>query len=541
MGDSSVLFLIIGLAVGGGAAVMVLRARAGGLEKSVADTTARVTALEEELKATRADAATARTDAATAAVRAEGAERRQQELATELVQLTSQVQNRDQTISQLKVTEAEVRQRWEESERQRFNELQAKQSECDRLIAAEKDRYEALEAAKERAHEESLRAKQVAIDELKNYIQKADETLKATFGDASTRALQKATENFLDLAKKQFDDREKQSEQTAELRKKELERLLDPIQKELDELETLNREIEKSRAESEGSMKQQIERLHQTSESLANALKKPGVRGAWGEAQLKQILESAGMVEGQNYRVQDSTDDQGEVLRTDVVIMLPKGREIVIDSKAPLDQYWLAMGALTEDERTARALDHAKAVRGHVRALKQKEYWKRYAGSPDYVILFLPHEGAYQLACEHDKALLTDAQSQKIVLANPMTLMNLVHLATYVMQEERLQENAEQIRAVGSQLIQRLGKVMEFMDKHGQHLRKAVESYNQSIASLDSRLVPAARQMQGLGVSRDTPLPEMKSVDNTPRQIAMRDFTEPSAPTLSLPLEGLED
>ena len=341
------------------------------------------------------------------------------------------------------------------------------------------------------------------------------------FAKASAQALNEATSRFLTLAKGQFDGRASEEQEA-------LRRMLEPMHKELDALERLTHEAGKENAARLGELKGQIENVSRASEALANALKRPQVRGSWGEGQLVAILESSGLVAGKSFLVQDQTDRDGKLLRTDVVIILPRGRRIVIDSKAPLDAYLGAVEAETEAEKARLCGEHARAVRGHVRDLSRKEYWSRYDGSPEYVILFLPYEAAYQIACEGDKALLDDAQKQRIILANPMTLMNLVHLATYVLNEERLQQNAEEVRLHARALCDRLGKAVELMGRHGRHLRLAAESYNELVGSVGSRLLPSANRIRDLGAGAENVLEALEPVDTAIRPLV--------APEGALPL-----
>lgn len=360
---------------------------------------------------------------------------------------------------------------------------------------------EESQAVLRESHARELSVRDAQIADLKAYIATCDEALRKAFQDASAAALNEAIKGFTEQAQTRFRDEQARAAERSELEKREIARMLEPMQKELSELEELNKRMEESRAKAEGALDEKLQRIQQTSESLASALKKPGVRGLWGEGQLKKILDSAGMTEGVHYRVQDHTEEDGDALRTDFIIMLPKGREVVIDSKAPLTHYWDAMNATTEDERARSAEAHARSVRGHFRALKSKDYWRRYPGSPDCVFLFIPYEGAYQLACEHDKELLTDCHAAKVVLANPMTLMSLVHVAAYALQEDRLKGDMEKVRDAGMSLCQRLGHVLGLLAKHRRHLVSAVDSYNEIVGSVDRRLAPAAREMQRLGIS----------------------------------------
>ena len=366
--------------------------------------------------------------------------------------------------------------------------------------------------------EEGVRARDASLDALRREMDERTASMDRAFAQASEKALNEATARFLAMAKGQFDGRA--AEEQAAIRA-----LLDPMHKELDALERLTHEAGRDNASRLGELKGQIESVSRASESLANALKKPAVRGSWGEGQLVAILEGSGLVAGKSFVVQDQTDREGKLLRTDVVIALPRGRRIVIDSKAPLDGYLAAVEATTDEERLRRCQDHARAVRGHVRDLQKKEYWSRYEGSPEYVILFLPYEAAYQIACEHDKALMDDAQRSRIILANPMTLMNLVHLATYVLNEERLQENAEQVRAHAKALCDRLGRAVDLIGRHGRHLRLAAESYNELVGSVGSRLLPSANRMRDLGAGGERPIEPPETMDTMIRPLVVPELS----------------
>ncbi len=371
------------------------------------------------------------------------------------------------------------------------------------------------ESLKLELREAQVRAEAQAreVAKMDAYIEACDDALDRAFGEATARALK-------DLG----DQAQLQAERRARGEKEAIEGLLGPMKAELAGLEKLTREVEEARVKAEGALDERLRRIQETSDNLAGALKKPQVRGAWGESQLVQILESSGMTEGTHYLLQDHTDEEGEALRTDVVILLPRGRRIVVDSKAPLDHYWAAMNAGSDEERGHRAKAHVGSVRAHLRTLKSKDYWKRYPGSPDYVILFLPYEGAYQLACEHDKGLLNDCRAQKVILANPMTLMNLVHVAAFALQEERLHENTEEIRAHGQRLCDRLRTMLEHVEAHGAHLRLAIGSYNDVVGSATKNLIPAARRMKDLGAGADRPLPELKERDDEVRHLVVPAF-----------------
>ncbi len=435
---------------------------------------------------------------------------RQAELRSEADALRSELEQARENAKTLEIQAANDRSRAERAEELRVKEVA-------RIEEAANQRIE-----EERQHSSHLRKiQQEQYDRLAEFIEQADEKLGKSFDSVSTKALQLATKELLDLAQKSFGERDEQASQQFAKRKEEFEKLMEPLQKEIAELEELNRSIEEKRAESFGSITQAIANLNKNSESLTNALKKPSIRGSWGEGQLKTILESAGMTEGTHFVVQDTTEEDGKALRTDVVINLPKDRKIIIDSKAPLDKYLAAMDASNEDERKKLCEEHARCVRAHVKDLQKKAYWNRYDGSPPYIILFLPYEAAYQIACDHDKSLLNDAHNAGIILANPMTLMNLVHLASYVMNEERIKHGAEEVRRHGQELCLRLGKVLELIAKHGAHVRLAASSYNDIVGSVDGRLLPSANRMKELGGGAEKVMKPIERIDLPVRQLAL--------------------
>ncbi len=399
------------------------------------------------------------------------------------------------------------------------------------LLARARFEAERLKAATEAARAEAaVVSRDLTIQALRTEIDESRTAMNKAFGEASEKALNEATGRFLELARGQFEGEQTRAKERAQGEQGALKELLTPLHRELEALEKLTHETGKQSAERMGELRGQIESISRSSESLVNALKKPQVRGSWGEGQLIAILESSGWTRGQNFEVQDSTEADGKTLRTDVVVTLPRGRQIIIDCKAPLDSYLAATEAATEEERTRKCIDHARAVRGHVRALSSKDYTSRYPGSPPYVILFLPYEAAYQIACEQDKTLLDDAHRARIILANPMTLMNLIHLATYVLNEERLQQNAEEVRAHAKELCDRLGKAVEIVARHGRHLRIAADSYNDLVGSVSGRLLPSANRMRELGAGSANSVVVPQSLD-----VAIRHLVVPEEPSVALP------
>ena len=264
-----------------------------------------------------------------------------------------------------------------------------------------------------------------------------------------------------------------------------------------------------------------MKRLSDGTGQLANALRKPATIGGWGEDMLTRILENAGFIEGVHYDVQHSTDDGEGRLRADVVVHLPQGRDFVIDCKAPLDAFSEGMNAPDEEVRRERFGQHARLVRDHVKQLSSKAYWERYP-SADCVIMFLPTDGAFLAAVEADPSLVGDAHKSKVYIANPSTVMSMVHVTGYVLRQERLHETAQEVQAAATELYRRLGKFTKDMSN------MAVGNFNTAVGALDSRVLPQARKMNELGGGGD-PVADIALVESAPRPLA--------SPEASLPFD----
>jgi DNA recombination protein RmuC len=237
---------------------------------------------------------------------------------------------------------------------------------------------------------------------------------------------------------------------------------------------------------------------------LVSAMSKGQDRGKWGEMQLEQLLSHSGLLEGMNYRLQDSRDDGS--LRPDMVVMLPGGGEVLVDSKFPWDAYFEAMG--TEDAAAKLSLlqKHAKDLGLRVNELSKKQYTSTSSVTPDFVVLFLPLEPLLSTALDHDGLLLETAFGKNIILATPTTMLGLLRTIAFAWSRHDLAVNAEQIRDVGAEMLNRLGRMVELFNAHGKNLRRTVDSYNEMLSSFDSRVVKQAERMRGLGVPAQKPL-----------------------------------
>jgi len=271
--------------------------------------------------------------------------------------------------------------------------------------------------------------------------------------------------------------------------------------------------IERVRQEAYGALQAQVAALSESAGGLRNALRTPHVRGRWGEVQLKNVVEQAGMLEHCDYVRQATTTDDERTLRPDLVVRIPGGKHVVVDAKAPLVAYLDAFDATDDAERARHLADHARQVRDHVAKLSGKQYWRQFEPSPDFVVMFLPDESYLRAAHEHDAALAEDAWSANVILASPSTLVALLRTVAATWQQETVAESAREVHSLGRELYERIGKVAEHLSKLGRSLDGTVRSYNDAVGSLETRVLVTARKLEehGIGGELESPAPVERS------------------------------
>ena len=291
----------------------------------------------------------------------------------------------------------------------------------------------------------------------------------------------------------------------------ELGTMLQPVTEGLARVSQAAAEADRRRVEAESRILTMIHDSRSVNDSLStgvrqlvSAMSKGQERGQWGEMQLEQLLSHSGLVEGMNYRLQDVRDEGA--LRPDLVVMLPGGGEVLVDSKFPWDAYFSAMGTEDAGLRLALLEKHAKDLGQRVTELSRKQYSASSAVSPDFVVLFLPLEPLLSTALDHDGLLLETAFNKNVILATPTTMLGLLRTIAFAWSRHDLAVNAEQIREVGAEMLSRLGKLVEYFNTHGKHLRRTVDSYNDLLSSFDARVVKQAERMRSLGVPAAKPL-----------------------------------
>ncbi|HJR39356.1 MAG TPA: DNA recombination protein RmuC [Nocardioidaceae bacterium] len=276
----------------------------------------------------------------------------------------------------------------------------------------------------------------------------------------------------------------------------------------LDRLHDQMRELDQHRVSWQSQLKQQVDEVRHSTDSLrrettalSTALRKPQVRGRWGELHLRRAVEIAGLVSRCDFAEQVSVRSDDGLLRPDLVVNLAGGKSVVVDAKVPLDAFLDATGADTDDERDAHLARHARQLRAHVDALSAKGYWRSLPATPEFVVLFVPGESFLSAALESEPTLLEYAATRQVVLSTPTTLIALLRTVAYAWTQEALADKARDIHALGRDLYDRLGSLGAHLDKLGRSLTSAVSSYNKAVGSLETRVLVSARRFAELEVS----------------------------------------
>jgi len=312
-----------------------------------------------------------------------------------------------------------------------------------------------------------------------------------------------------------------------------------PVKDSLDRFDTRLRELEASRVEWHSQLREQVESVRVTGESLrretaslSTALRRPQVRGQWGEMHLRRAVELAGLVDRCDFTEQTGFRDGAALVRPDLVVHLVGGKQVVVDSKVPLDAFLDATAADDPAAAQAHLARHARQLRTHIDSLAAKAYWKQLDATPEFVVLFVPGEAFLSQALETEPTLLEYAADRQVVLATPTTLIALLRTVAHAWTQQTLTQSAREVQALARELYERLGTLGGHVDKLGRSLTAAVGSYNNAVASLETRVLVSARRMQDLGVS-DADLASPRAVEEAVRPLAAPELlVEPVPPAL---------
>ena len=340
-----------------------------------------------------------------------------------------------------------------------------------------------------------------------------DGRLEAAIKALSTEALDANSARFLELAETHL---------SGQVR---------PLKESLERMDQQLQSVERVRQESYGALRTQVATLSERAGSLTNALRTPHVRGRWGEAQLRNVVEYAGMIEYCDYVSQATTSTDDGTLRPDLVVRIPGGKHVVVDAKAPLSAYLDAFETSDEAERERRFADHARQVGEHVTKLSAKAYWRQFEPSPDLVVMFLPDESYLRTAHEHDPSLQEYAWSSNVILASPSTLMMLLRTVSMTWQQETIADSAREVSDLGRELYKRLSTMGAHFAKLGRSLDGAVDAYNKTVGSLERQVLVQARRFEQHGISGIEP-PEVQPVDRQTRSLAAAELVDPAQTSL---------
>ena len=380
-----------------------------------------------------------------------------------------------------------------------------------------------------------MAAEQKQAQEKLALLDNAKQQLTDAFRALAGEALKSSNTSFLELAKTHLEKFQESARGDLEKRQTAIDELVKPVKESLGKVDAKLQEIEKTRIEAYSGLTEQVKSLSESQKdlrtetaNLVKALRRPQARGRWGEIQLRRVVEMAGMLEHCDFVQQQSTDTDDGRLRPDLIVKLPGRKNIVVDSKAPLEAYLEAIEAPDDETRAAKFKDHARQVRQHIAALGRKAYFEQFDFTPEFVVLFLPGEVFFSAALENDPELIELGVSQNVIVATPTTLIALLRAVAYGWRQETLADNAKAISELGQELYKRLSDLGDHIQKLGKGLGMAVNAYNSAVGSLESRVLVSARRFKDMGAAAGgAEIEEVKQIETSSRLLQAPELLPP--------------
>ncbi|HVE39719.1 MAG TPA: DNA recombination protein RmuC [Planctomycetota bacterium] len=364
-----------------------------------------------------------------------------------------------------------------------------------------------------------------SLEDQKKLLEDAQAKLEVAFKALAADALKSSNESFLRLAQETLQKHVSQASGDLELRKKAVEDLIKPISDQLKVYQEKADLMEKERQTAYGGLtnllttvSQTQEKLKQETGALVSALRRPNVRGQWGEFTLRRVVELAGMTEHCDFNTQETVMSEDQLQRPDLVVRLPSKRDIVVDSKAVAEGYFEAMEAQTDEARKAALVKHASHLRDRMKGLSSKKYWESLK-SVDFVVLFVPAEPILDAAVQVDPGLIEDAMLNKVVIATPATLVALLKAVAYGWRQEKLAENAVKVADEGKKLLDSVNVWAGHFLKLRGAVFDVVQHFNAAQGSMERNVLPKAHRMKELGVATLKDIPAIEPVSEVPRAV----------------------